>query len=64
VIRNHVALAGTAGFVTSVGGVATLPVSVPAIQRGARSLAASPVTPADACRRHRSEQWRSGRRGR
>jgi hypothetical protein len=29
-IRNHVALAGTAGFVTSVGGVATLPVSLPA----------------------------------
>jgi hypothetical protein len=33
VIRNHVALAGTAGFATSVGGVATLPISVPAIQR-------------------------------
>lgn len=63
VIRNHVALAGTAGFAASVGG-GDAGESGPGHPEGARSLAASPVPTADACRRHRSEQWRPGRRGR
>jgi hypothetical protein len=59
-IRNHVALAGTAGFAASAGGGRRCRFRFRPSRRGARFLAAGPVTPADACRRHRSEQWRSG----